>query len=98
MLDDALVARIIRLYTEQQEMLPVYAEQLTRWKQANPTDEQRTEINRLDRQLERYGIALTDILEIAREHEEFTIEKVIAKDDAEVGLDFLSGRMGRWLD
>ncbi len=96
-LDDALVARIIHAYTEQQEMLPVYAEQLARWKKSEPTDMQRAEIERLERQLERYVVVIKDILELAREHERFTIDKVIDRDDGEVGLDFLLGKMDRWL-
>ena len=31
------------------------------------------------------------------DREEFTIEKVLAKDDAEVGIDVFLGRMNRWL-
>ena len=96
MLDDALVARIIRAYSEQQEMLPVYAEQLARWKKEDLTDKQRAEIERLEQQLERYVIVIKDILGLAREHEQFTIENVMGKDDVEVGLDFLSGKMDRW--
>ena len=38
---------------------------------------ERPEIERLERQLERYVIATKDILELAREHEQFTIEKVM---------------------
>ncbi len=95
-LDDALVARIIRVYTEQQEMLPVFAEQLARWKNGEPTVMQRAEIKRLEQQLERYVIVIKEILGLAREHEQFTIEKVMGKDDAEVGLDFLLGKIDRW--
>ncbi len=96
-LDDALVTRIFRVYTEQQEMLPVYAEQLARWKEEDPAEKQRAEIERLERQLERYVIVIKEILGLAREHERFTIEKVMGKDDGEVGLDFLLGKMDRWL-
>ena len=96
-LDDALVQRIIRVYREQQEMVPVFAEQLSRWKREPLTDEQRHEIARLERQLERYRTVVNDILALAHDHQEFTIEKVLAKDDAEVGLDYLFGKMDRWL-
>ena len=95
-LDDALVARIIRLYTEQQEMLPIYGEQLARWEREDPTEKQRAEIERLERQLEQFVVVIQDILELAREHEQFTIEKVMERDDAQVGIDFLLGKMDRW--
>jgi len=92
-LDDALVTRIFRVYTEQQEMLPVYAEQLARWKEEDPAEKQRAGIERL----ERYVMVIKEILGLAREHEQFTVEKVMGKDDGEVGLDFLLGKMDRWL-
>lgn len=96
-LDDALVERMIRLYTEQQEMLPVFSEQLARWKKEATSGEIRSEIERLGRQLDYYDKTLAEVLELAREHQEYTVEKVLAKDDAEVALDFLSGKMRRWL-
>jgi hypothetical protein len=95
-LDDALVQRIIRLCTEQQEMLPVFSEQLDRWKNERPSDEEQLEIERLERQIDQYGKILARLLELAREYQDFTIEKVLAKDDVEVALDVLSGKMRRW--
>jgi len=96
-LDDALVERIIRVYSEQEEMLPVYEEQLSRWKRETLTQEQQQEISRLETQLNRYRTVLNQILGLAREHAEFTIEKVIERDDAQVGLDVLLGKMDKWL-
>ena len=96
-LDDALVARIIRLYTEQQEMVSVYEEQLRRWKSGELSDEKRQEITRLEKQLERYQVVLRHILSVAQHHKDFTIEKVLEKDDIEVAVDFLSGKMNKWL-
>jgi hypothetical protein len=96
-LDDALLERIIRVDTEQQAMIPVFTEQLSRWKKENPSERERKEIERLERELHRHKQVLEDVLKLAREHQEFTIEKVLAKDDAEVALDFLSGKMRRWM-
>ena len=76
--------------------VPIYGEQLARWKKEDPTDNQRAEIERLERQLEQYVVVIEDILKLAREHEQFTIEKVMERDDAEVGLDSLLGKMDRW--
>ena len=95
-LDDALVQRILRVFGEQMEMLPVFEEQLSRWKKGNATEKQRRELARLAIQLTRYREVLTQVLGLAEEHKEFTIEKVLARDDAEVGLDALLGKMDRW--
>jgi hypothetical protein len=48
-LDDALVERMIRVYTKQQEKLPIFSEQLSRWQNENPSEPQRSEISRLKR-------------------------------------------------
>jgi hypothetical protein len=95
-LDDALVERIIRTYSETQEMLSVFAEQFSRWKSAKPSESQRVEIERLERQLNEFRRVVDEILKVTREHQEFKIEKVMSRDDAEVGLDSLLGMMDRW--
>ncbi len=48
-------------------MLPVYAEQLARWKEEDPAEKQRAEIERLERQLERYVMVIKEILELESE-------------------------------
>ena len=96
-LDDALVERMIRVYTEQQEDLSIFSEQLSRWENEKPSEPQQSEIKRLRRQLDCWKVAVEELLDLAREYQEFTIEKVLARDDVEVALDVLTGKMRRWL-
>ncbi len=88
-LDDATVERSIKLHTEQRDFLGVFAEQLARWRNEQPTDAQRRELDRLEGQLERLRAVLTDILELAQELKQGTIERVLAKSDLELGLEAL---------
>ena len=88
-LDDATVERSIKLHTEQRDFLGVFAEQLARWRHEQPTDAQRRELDRLDGQIERLRAVLEDILKLAEELKQGTIERVLAKSDLELGLEAL---------
>ena len=88
-LDDATVERSIKLHTEQRDFLVVFAEQLARWRHERPTDAQRRELDRLEGQLERLRAVLSDILALAGELQQGTIERVLAKSDLELGIEAL---------
>lgn len=88
-LDDATVERSIKLHTEQRDFLGVFAEQLARWRNEQPTEAQRRELDRLEGQLERLRSVLSDILELAEELQQGTIERVLAKSDLELGIEAL---------
>ena len=88
-LDDATVERTIKLHAEQRDFLGVFVEQLARWRHEHPTDAQRRELGRLEGQLERLRVVLTNILELAEELQQGTIERVLAKSDLELGIEAL---------
>jgi hypothetical protein len=88
-LDDAVVARFIRLVTDELEFLPIYREQLSRWYQARPTTTQIIELDRVTHQLDRWGELLGKQLTLAQELSAGTIEKVLAKSDLELGIEAL---------
>jgi signal transduction histidine kinase len=88
-LDDATVERSLKLHAEQRDFLGVFAEQLARWRNEQPTDAQRRELDRLEGQLERLRKVLNAILELAEELKQGTIERVLAKNDLELGLEAL---------
>ena len=85
-LDDATVERTIKLHAEQRDFLGVFAEQLARWRNEHPSDAQRRELDRLEGQLERLRKVLSDILALAEELQQGTIERVLAKSDLELGI------------
>ena len=88
-LDDATMERSIKLHTEQRDFLGMFAEQLARWRNERPSDAQRRELDRLEGQLERLRAVLSDILALAEELKQATIERVLAKSDLELGIEAL---------
>ena len=93
LLDDALVARVMRLVTEELEFLPVYREQLARWYQSQPTPGQFMELDRMTHQLDRWRELLQQQLPLAQELNGGPIDKVLAKSDHELAAALPSGDM-----
>ena len=95
-LDDYTVNRVMKVYTEQRDdILRLHEEQLRRWEGRSLTTTQRAEIGRVSSQLESLRTALTNILALAEELKKGTIERQLAKDDTEVGLEALLRHLGK---
>ena len=92
-LDDETVNRVIDVFTTQQNDLWLFDEQLRHWKTGPLTDMQRKEVERLVGQMTKLRQVITDILRLAGELKEGTIEKQLAKSDAQLGLEFLLRRL-----
>ena len=76
MLDEYTVHRVIQVYTDQLEFLPIYIKQLEKWKtEVSLTLTQQNEIKRLQEQVTQWKQVLTDILNLANKLKEETIEK-----------------------
>lgn len=92
-LDDSLVQRIIRLHSEQMEMVPIQREQLARWRNASPSAAQRKEINRLFPLVDRHEALLQESLALAAELETGAIDAILGIEDGELGQAVFEGRM-----
>ena len=90
-MDDATIKRVIDVYSEQHEFLWVYREQLSRWKQEQPTPKQLKEITRLEKQVDKIDQTLTGILAIADDIKDKTIESILGKSGMELAMDLLKG-------
>jgi hypothetical protein len=88
-LDDATVNRVLRVYTTQQNDRWLYDEQLKRWGALLLTATQRQKVERLVSQLARLRQVIASNLTLANEMKGGTIEQVLGKSDAELGLEFL---------
>src|SRR5688500_6224479 len=86
-MDDATIARVIRVYTEQRDDLWLYDEQLRRWQTQRPTEAQRQEIARLAGELTHLRATLDTVLTLADELKDQTIERTLAKSDLELGIE-----------
>src|SRR6266536_6388680 len=93
-LDDFTVNRVKEVFTKQQKDLPLFDEQLSRWQVLTLTTEQRAEVERLVKQMARLHEVHDQVLALARELSQGTIEKVMAKSDEQLGLEFLMKMMG----
>ncbi len=94
-LDDAIVARIIQVHTDQLEDHWLFEQQVSRWSQKDVTETQQREVERLQTQVTKLKEVLQAILAFAEERKPNTIEKVLEKSDVEVAVDFLSGKLRR---
>ncbi len=91
-LDDTTVERLLKVFVEQAEYLPIYEEQLSRWKDLTLDPPQRREVERLAAQLPKLRERIASILTLAQELKQGTIESVLAKSDIELGMDSLLKR------
>jgi|SRR5579884_532521 len=88
-LDDYTVSRVKEVFTTQQGDLWLFDEQLERWKALPLTVAQRQEVERLSRQMQELHTVIAAILELAKELEQGTIERQLAKSDFELGMEVL---------
>ena len=94
-LDDATIARTKRVNVESLEWCEVYDRQLARWQRERLTGEQREEVTRLQGVVRDLRAVLTQILELADELAQGTIERQLAKSDLELGLEVVLGSRRR---
>ena len=92
-MDNETIQRVIDVYSEQHDFLWVYREQLSCWKQENPTPKQSKEITRLEKQVDKIDQALKGILAIADEIKDKTIESILGKSDMNLAMDVLMGNL-----
>jgi hypothetical protein len=88
-LDDDTIGRVREAHSTQLHDLWWYTEQLDRWRRDSPTPAQARELTRLAGQLEALRRVLTASLALAEELQTGTIERVLAKDDVELALEYL---------
>ena len=91
-LDDYTIGRVREAHGTQLNDLGWYTEQLARWQRASPTRAQAQELARLTQQLAALHQVLTTSLALVEELQAGTIEKVLAKDDVELAVEFLLGK------
>jgi hypothetical protein len=97
-LDDYTVGRVFEVFGTQKDDLWLFEEQLARWKMDKLSVGQRHEVDRLTEQVGRCRTVIDSILSLAEQLKQGTIEKVLAKSDLELGLEFLlsKGKPHHW--
>lgn len=91
-LDDATVARIIRVHHDQAADLTLFQNQASRWK-AGPglTAAQRDAVAGFEAAIGQLRQLNSEVLAVAEELSHGTIETVLAKSDLELGIETLAG-------
>jgi len=91
-LDDATVARIIRVHHDQAADLTLFQNQASRWK-AGPglTTAQRDAVAGFEAAIGQLRQLNSEVLAVAEELSHGTIETVLAKSDLELGIETLAG-------
>jgi hypothetical protein len=89
-LNDSIVQRTIKVYTEQLDFTQVFEKQLLKWeKEEYLIPILQTELCRLQAQVKYSYKTLKDIISLAEELKMGTIEKVMEKSDLEIGIESL---------
>ena len=91
-MDDYTLGRVREVHGTQLNDLWLYEEQLSRWTKESPTERQRSEIERLTNQLTALRHVLTLCFALTDEMKDGTIDRILAKDDVELAIEFLMGR------
>ena len=92
-LDDYTVDRVHSVFTTQLEYVALYDEQLSRWKNGRLSSDQRQEVERLTRQTEQLRKLCGQILSLAAELKEGTIDRIMEKSDFQLGMEILTGKI-----
>lgn len=92
-LDDYTVERVIKVYREQQDYLWVCEAQLARWQKDHLSAAQRRQTAQIAQQLKQLKPEISEVLAIALDLKDKTIESILEKSDPEVALEVLSGKI-----
>jgi hypothetical protein len=91
-LDDDLVERSLKLYKEQNDDSAYFLQQCSFWRKEKLSELQLAQVQ----EIENCTHLLTDInnqlIAIFEYCKNYTIDKILAKDDLELALDFLAGK------
>ena len=91
-LDDATVNRAVKAYQNHLDDLQLYNRQLTWWQEDELTDLQRARVDALVAKLPQIRARSEAILAMLAEIREGTIDRILEKDDFELGLEVLLGK------
>ncbi|MBL7110261.1 MAG: hypothetical protein ISS11_08490 [Candidatus Marinimicrobia bacterium] len=94
-LDDHTIDRVIRLYSEKIDMVPVYKAQLEYWKNDKSNSSHFTAIDDLYTKTEDLYEISMEILGLAKEISKHTIDKIMAMSDEELAIRTLTGEIKR---
>jgi hypothetical protein len=81
-----------QVHAEQMDYVEIYTQQISRWRNEHLSAAQASELDRMDKQNQRLRALTADILALASELRNGTIERVLEMSDLELGLQYLLGK------
>ena len=93
--DDALVERMLNIYESKLEMYSVYEQQAQIWKNDANADKHKESIEHIAETVQKLKLYGEKIYNLTKEISEGTIDKVLQKSDAELGLEELLKQFGK---
>ena len=91
-LDDHTVNRALSLFQANSECIHLYQEQIDRWTREAQIELHRQALPLLNDKLSKARKLNVELIALVEELSKGTIDKVLAKDDIELALEFLSGK------
>ncbi|MGK0468464.1 hypothetical protein [Clostridium sp.] len=89
-LNDEIIERVIKVFTEQFDYICLYENQISKWQyEETLTTKIESDLAKPQMQLQELSKVLTNLLALAGELKKGTIEKVMEKSDLELGLEIL---------
>lgn len=88
-LDDFTVNRVKEVFSKQRNDFWIFEEQLQRWQSEALADDQRAEVARLVEQMKQLRENNAQVLALADELSKGTIDTILAKPDAELGMEYV---------
>lgn len=92
-LDDDIVRRIIKQHTEQKKMFPVALKQCALWRTQVPTSKELYNIEKIEEYTQRLQRTTEKILFITEHYKDHTIDRLLAKGEGQLAIEFLIGKM-----
>lgn len=88
-LNDEIVARVIKVHQEQLDYICLYENQISKWNDEETlTTKIEADLTKSQVQLQELTKVLTNILTLADKLKSGTIEKIMGKSDLELGIEF----------
>jgi hypothetical protein len=91
--DDATIERVISVHTETLGFVPFTRRQLDHWDEDEPSVAERETIQRIRDETDEIELLVREVLSLAEEIKVGTIDKVLAKDEFDVGWDALASTL-----
>ena len=88
-LDDDTINRVIKAFTGWKRDVPLFEKQAQRWESQVETDGQRAELEQMRQVLVKLRQVTENVLTLSEELKRGTLERQLAKSDAELGLEVL---------